>query len=121
MEFTMTSPCSQCPFLKSNGYLTKARAKEIGTALLAGKTFSCHKTNSFDGEGDPVETEDTQHCAGALIFLECQGRPNQMMRWMERIGYYDREKLNMLAPVARNLRELVAQHGKNFWCKRAGS
>jgi pSer/pThr/pTyr-binding forkhead associated (FHA) protein len=42
-----------------------------------------------------------QHCAGATILLERLNRPNQMMRWMERLGGYDRTKLDMDAPVYR--------------------
>ena len=45
------------------------------------------------------ETEDSQHCGGAMILLEKIDRPNQMMRIMERIGGYDRRKLKMDADV----------------------
>ena len=39
------------------------------------------------------------HCAGALILLEKLNLPSQMMRIAERLGMYDRRKLDMLAPV----------------------
>lgn len=39
------------------------------------------------------------HCAGALIFLEKRYRPNQLMRISERLGMYDRTKLDMKAKV----------------------
>jgi hypothetical protein len=67
--------------------------------------FPCHKACDLDEDGDEgsvyVEKEDgsTPHCAGALIFLEKQKRPHQMMRICERIGRYDMTKLNMKAKV----------------------
>ena len=42
---------------------------------------------------------NAEHCAGALIFLEAQEQPNQMMRIAERLGLYDRRKLDMESPV----------------------
>jgi hypothetical protein len=43
--------------------------------------------------------DKTPHCAGALIFLEKREEPHQMMRICERLGMYDRTKLNMNANV----------------------
>lgn len=50
---------------------------------------------------------NAQHCAGALILLEKMEQPNQMMRWMERIGAYDRTKLDMDAPVFGDTEEFI--------------
>lgn len=112
MKFEMTTPCSECPFRTDiRGYLRPGRSKEIISALLSGQTFSCHKTNEYL-DGEVIETHITQHCAGALIFLEKNERPNQMMRWMERIGMYDRDKLDMEAPVVASYREMEAIHTK---------
>ena len=56
-----------------------------------------------DDEGEPDaasrDTTGEAHCAGALILLEKLGEPSQMMRVCERIGLYDRTKLDMAAPV----------------------
>lgn len=106
----MTSPCSQCPFRKDcpPGWLGKARAIEIAD----GGEFPCHKTVTRDGDGDRVETDKEQHCAGMLILLEKMERPHQMMRICERIGLYDMRKLNMDAPVFGSRTEFVRHHTK---------
>jgi hypothetical protein len=115
MKFDMTQPCADCPFRYDiQGYLREERAAEIAEALLNDASFTCHKTNSFieddDGNSETVETDDSQHCADALIFLERQDRPNQIMRWMERIRLYDRRKLNMEAPVFDEAETFIEHH-----------
>lgn len=100
MKFDLKRPCKGCPFRADiEPYLTKSRAEEIATVLLQDGTFSCHEHNGFDDDGDTFEGERAQHCAGAMIFLEHQDAPNQMMRIAERIGMYDRTQLDMDAPV----------------------
>ena len=95
MEYTMTSPCDACPFLKSmkRGFPI-ARLQEF-----AAGSFHCHKTGTQDDDGNYVATKDSLACAGALIFNEKRGAPKQMMRICERLGMYDRTKLNMNAKV----------------------
>lgn len=95
MKYTLTEPCDQCPFLIGSGFTYRA------LAMHAAGEFACHKACKVDEDtGDFVpRTDKTPHCAGALIFLEKQNRPHQMMRVCERIGLYDRTKLNMEARV----------------------
>jgi hypothetical protein len=113
MKFDLIRPCKDCPFRSDiPGFLTKARVREIIDGITRGQaTFTCHKTNEFDDSGT-VETKDSQHCAGALIFLERLDQPNQMMRWMERIGVYDRSKLDMESPVHTAKSMVAAQRSK---------
>lgn len=94
MRYTQTSPCNNCPFRSDiDPYLGPERTEEILKGLLEQQaTFTCHK-----GIGKP-ENEQF-HCAGAMILLEHMERPNQMMRIMERLGEYDRRKLDMDSPV----------------------
>lgn len=102
MKFDLVRPCADCPFRSDKKFhLARGRAREILRGITReDKTFSCHKTNARDDEdGDLVETADSQHCAGALIMLERMERPNQMMRIAERLGLYDRRKLDMSSPV----------------------
>lgn len=105
MKFDLPRPCKNCPFRSDiKGYLTKKRVREIIDGITREQaTFSCHKSNDFetgeDGWSETVETSKTQHCAGALIFLERLDRPNQMMRIAERLGMYNRSKLDMDSPV----------------------
>lgn len=113
MKFDMIRPCVHCPFRNdAPGYLRPTRAAEIADALLhQDQTFPCHETTVSGGDaGERYETSTSQHCAGALIFLELQGRPNQLMRIAERLGIYDRRKLDMGAPVCTSRRALVQQH-----------
>lgn len=102
MHFDLTTPCDDCPF-RTGGRairLSKARVREIIHAITdEQRTFACHKTTRHDDDGEHAPHNGEQHCAGALIYLEKNGQPNQMMRWMERIGFYDKTKLDMTAPV----------------------
>lgn len=97
MNYTRTTPCSDCPFLKVN-------AASYGHRRLlqfASGEFPCHKTARLDDETSQFSAKrDSQHCAGALIYLEKRNAPHQMMRIAERLGLYDRTGLNMAAPVA---------------------
>jgi hypothetical protein len=51
--------------------------------------------------------KNEQHCAGAAIILERLERPNQWMRISERLGFYDRTKLDMGAPVFADFDEFI--------------
>lgn len=124
MKFDLIRPCAKCPFRSDvPGFLHPERATEIADALLAGHVFSCHATVDYDAmpedEFDEEEEQtlrmpgkDEQHCAGAMIFLEAQNRPNQMMRIGERCRFYDRTKLDMDAPVFKDKRRWVAHMRK---------
>lgn len=95
MQYTMTEPCDQCPFLKRSGF-TFSRLREHASG-----EFACHKTCKVDEEtGNFIpRSRKTLHCAGALIFNEKREQPHQMMRIAERLSLYDRTKLNMQAAV----------------------
>lgn len=96
MKYTLKTPCDECPFLKTSGF-TFESLKEHAVG-----EFACHKACDLaDDETVFVEKRNgkTPHCAGALIFLEKQGKPHQMMRIMERLGSYDPTKLDMKANV----------------------
>ena len=100
MEYTLHSPCNECPFLKKNAHAYKLKR----LAELASGEFPCHKTAELaqdeeTGVGEFHAREGSVHCAGALIFLEKRDQPHQMMRICERLGMYDRTKLNMEAEV----------------------
>ncbi len=106
--YRLTKPCIDCPFRTDiRPYLRPGRVDEIRAGLVRSE-FRCHKTVNYDAmpvddEGEPDaasrDTTGEAHCAGALILLEKLGEPSQMMRVCERIGLYDRTKLDMAAPV----------------------
>ncbi len=95
VNYNMTEPCDQCPFLIGSGFTYNSLMAH------ASGEFACHKTCTIDedGTGDFEPRKNSPHCAGALIFLEKQNRPHQMMRICERLGFYDYRKLNMDAKV----------------------
>lgn len=111
LHMTLNRPCAECPFRTDiPPYLTTARAQEIVGCLDRG-TFPCHKTLDYredeDGECYGHNTDKTQHCAGALILLEHEERPSQLMRIYERLGGYDRRKLDMAAPVFTSREDFI--------------
>lgn len=93
MKYTMTDPCDECPFLRGSGFTYSSLMKH------ASGEFACHKACKLENGFYVERNEKTPHCAGALIFLEKQNKPHQMMRICERLGLYDRTKLNMQANV----------------------
>lgn len=95
MNYAMTTPCDNCPFRKEGGIRLRA-ARLLDLADPRAGEFACHKTTASseeDEDGARHATEDSSHCAGALIFHEKQGQSTQMMRICERIGMYDHTKL----------------------------
>lgn len=110
--FSLKRPCGNCPFRNDRpAYLDRGRAQEIADSLAADESFHCHKTLDYATEdGTPDVTKNSKHCAGALILMEREGKPNQMMRIGERLGMYDRDLLDMDAPVHASLEEWVDAH-----------
>lgn len=95
MNYAMTEPCTQCPFLKASGFTFAALEGH------ASGEFPCHRACDLNEDDVYVEKRSgkTPHCAGALIFLEKRGQPHQMMRIASRVGLYDPSKLDMNANV----------------------
>lgn len=122
MNLDLVRPCKSCPFRADvKPFITWQRAKEICDALLVHQgSFQCHKTVDYDKADEDGEVsahvaaseENAQHCAGATIMLEKMERPNQWMRIAERIGKYDRTKLDMSSPVYGSAAAMVAAHKK---------
>lgn len=119
MHFDLKKPCSNCPFLRKAGVrLTPQRVRQVAENALSphGGTFACHKTTIEDDNGHRVETKDSRHCAGSLIFSERNGNATQMMRIAERLGLYDAKALmkNKAAvnSVFRNLIEMLRTNRK---------
>ena len=115
MRFDLTAPCKNCPFRTDiTFYLTKARVYEIWEGITDGDaTFACHKTVDYSEDGDAKRSDKEQHCAGALIALERRNRPNQMMRIAERLGLYDRTKLDMDEPVFNDADDMARARGSD--------
>jgi hypothetical protein len=95
MRYNLHTPCDACPFLRGTFFTTR-QLKEFASG-----EFPCHKQADLDANGNFVEKDHnmTNHCAGALIYLEKRQQPHQMMRIAERLGLYDYRQLDMQAPV----------------------
>lgn len=96
MKYTMTTPCNECPFLlKMKQGFTLRRLQDLSEG-----SFHCHQTGEVDEvTSNFVPNENSVACAGALIFREKRNAPSQIMRIAERVGLYDRTKLDMKAKV----------------------
>jgi hypothetical protein len=105
--YGLVKPCAKCPFRTDVvPYLRKARVREIERSLVRSE-FPCHETVGSLKTGEKYPEGEEMHCAGALILLEKLERPSQMMRISERIGLYDRTKLDMDAPVYDSFCEMI--------------
>jgi hypothetical protein len=96
-------------------YLRPERAKEIADSLRAGGTFTCHETTvpgpeDDDGMQDMVDGPKAAFCAGALVTMEKAEEPNQIMRIAERLGSYDRTRLDMDSPTYDSLNAWVKSY-----------
>lgn len=108
MLLELKSPCAECPFKNDlshqRGWLGQRRAISIINSLFnKDESFTCHKTLD-------LTDRKQQHCAGAMILMEREGRANQYMRIGERTGRYDRNKLNMDGPVFDNREQFIDWH-----------
>jgi hypothetical protein len=110
MHFDLKKPCSNCPFRNDiPAYLTQGRVAEIDSVMDRG-WFACHKTtvdSDDDDSGDRVTTDESQHCAGALILMEKSGRKSQVMQIAERLDVYSPDELAMEAPVFGSFEEMI--------------
>lgn len=104
MKFTLVRPCPKCPFRKDclEGWLGETRASEIARSLLmGGQTFACHETTHFaesdDGEDEYAPNGDEQHCVGAMILVDKEGAPNQMLQIAERLNLRDPDIIDAAA------------------------
>jgi hypothetical protein len=112
MNFDLIAPCPKCPFRTDvRPYLRTDRVAEICESITDNdSSFPCHKTTTFDDEGDCIPTGKEQQCAGAMIMLEQMNMPNQVMRIGERIGIYDRTRMRMDSPVYKNSAAMIAAY-----------
>lgn len=114
MKFDLKRPCKMCPFRTDckKSWLGEERAQEIIDSMTKqDQSFTCHETNQFDDEtGEGIVNKDSQHCAGAMILMERYEYANQMMRIAERLHIYDRDKLDMSAPVFFKYEDFISHH-----------
>ena len=107
MKYDLAKPCDECPFRSDKKfYLDSRKVTEIVDGLLYYNTgFSCHKTTTCKDR--TAQHRNAQNCAGALIFLEKNNASTNTTRISERIGLYDRSKLDMDSPVYETKQEMI--------------
>ena len=111
MPFRIKKPCVNCPFRTDiHPYITKGRAFEIAKALLRGKNFHCHKTVDYDNDSGGEITDKSALCAGAMILMTKEGKPNQMMQITERLKFHDFSSLDLEAPVYDTFVDFIEAH-----------
>lgn len=113
MNYKLRTPCDACPFLIGSGFTYAS------LVMHSRGEFGCHKACNLDDETGTYEPHNkTPHCAGALIFLEKQNKPHQMMRICERLRgkdgepMYDASKLDMAANVGSTPSDYRQTKGK---------
>lgn len=92
-----SEPCDDCPFLNTPNMRRAFTIRRLNEFCQG--EFPCHQTAALSNDDEYVATKKSHYCAGALIFMEKRNQPNQMMRICERLGMYDRTKLDMEANI----------------------
>ncbi len=111
----LVKPCSKCPFADPFQLdLRHDRKVEIVAAIRADQPFWCHNTVNYGGDDDTPNVSKSEMCAGANILEEREDSLNQYGRVMERIGFYDRDKLDI------NNMELVPYPTFDDWIEAPG-
>lgn len=114
MDYTLRRPCPNCPFRTDivQPRLSPAHASKVKAMVRAimndDMTFACHKTNCVDEQGEALDTEEVQFCAGAMILLEKSGRSHAMLGEAARQGEYDASLLDTNAPVYESMEDMLA-------------
>lgn len=76
----MKEMCDSCPFghgpkqAHMRKSLRRGRFNEICQSIWQGGYFPCHKTTTFDDEGELRPTLKEKACRGALDFVESASR-----------------------------------------------
>jgi hypothetical protein len=116
MGFRLRRPCAHCPWRSdrepffgrdARGY---ARARELEESLQESHVFPCHKTATWDDDGEQQETATTQACAGALITMERGEGMGNLLRMAARLGIYDPAVLDLDSPTYGSLAEWAQAH-----------
>lgn len=104
--FSLKRPCKDCPFRKGepmNLSLGEERMKDIINSLHEDKVFVCHKTvdySKYDStEKDFTLQPENKFCAGAMLYLLKENKPNAPMQIAERLGFFDPSQLEGMETI----------------------
>lgn len=117
MKFNLRRPCSDCPFRNdSPGYLHPERARELSEGPMQNdqQWLACHKTTVEGEDGERAIVDDSQVCAGQMVFLIKNRMQNFPMRLAAAMGVLSFSDLDMSAPVCDSVEEMVERHRKSW-------
>lgn len=96
MDYSLKSPCKDCPFVKGNYFaknkaLPVSRVKDIlQSSVLGDSGFTCHKTK----EGDEKQ------CAGSLILYNKVNKGGNILhRLATRLGHHNPDSMKNVHTV----------------------
>jgi hypothetical protein len=120
MRFDLTRPCKDCPFRSDTRPfgLAPERVREIlGDARKGTRqwwpapSFPCHRTIEYLDDNGVRYSPNSQQCAGVMIILHREGRPNDAMQIAERMGLWNPANLDPDAPVYASTEEAIKGQG----------
>jgi hypothetical protein len=111
MQFKIKRPCEHCPFRKDRApFLNTERAADLRDELRDDtRWFACHETTGVKS-GRRIKPENQSQCAGSMMVLHREGRPNVAMRLALLFNLITIEDLSAPAPVFKNLDEFAKHH-----------
>jgi hypothetical protein len=114
MKFDLKRPCQDCPFRSDRHFgLLPDRVRQIlgderkGRQWWPASSFPCHKTIDYRDDDSTHVPQTAQQCAGVMIILTREGRPNDAMQIGERFKRCDPKGLDMTAPVYESTRAAI--------------
>lgn len=108
--FRLNKMCEDCPFRSDKSFpLGKGRRAQIADSIRDGAVFHCHKTVSYDDDGEGAIVDKSQVCAGSLRTIQEGDEPTpDIIQIAERLGLYDPERIERShPPVHKGLTEWV--------------
>ena len=98
----LRAPCDNCPFRNDEEpFISRKRRHDIAESMVdRGESFTCHKHNDFDEHGQAINDGTKNYsCAGGMIWLAHQKKPNKLMQIFARMGWGNPADLKMDSPV----------------------
>jgi hypothetical protein len=113
MQFKIKRPCEHCPFRRDvHPFLDPRRAADLAETLRDDHSwFACHETVGIVRHRR-IKKADQSQCAGSMMVLWREGRPNIAMRVAIHFKMLAIQDLAASAPVFDSLAEFARHHGK---------
>jgi hypothetical protein len=90
----LKAPCKDCPFRKDRDFLVRRRKIDLTFDLgFQGQSFSCHKTLDYSGDRGTFIEGISNHCAGAMLYLDNIKASNSVMQIGTRLGLWSIDDL----------------------------